>query len=111
VINDILEKGKHLKVDEKRSMREDYAEFVIFVQDLEEWDKVLSGLLGTAVKPIGKKPTPEEQTMTDEYGGIQRDQLLYFQANGDTCLLAMLWPWRDKVHITVKVARIKKPKA
>ena len=43
--------------------------------------------------------------ITEEYGGIQHGQTLYYLE--DESIIAMLWPWGDGINITFKL--IKKP--
>jgi hypothetical protein len=34
------------------------------------------------------------------------NQVLYRKAFGDGTILAMLWPWQDGTHTTLKVGRV-----
>jgi hypothetical protein len=40
-----------------------------------------------------------------EFGGIRDGQTLYFGNEDKYSLFAMLWPWQDAEHITLKMAK------
>lgn len=97
----------HLRVNEKRTSSPDYEEWVIYAEDLGKWSRILSDLLGPAVKPKGEKTTQEAFTLTVKFGGILEDQTLYHKKFGDMSVIAMLWPWKNNVHVTIKMACLK----
>jgi len=43
--------------------------------------------------------------MIEEFGGIRPGQTLYFWNEGKDAVFAMLWPWQDGYHTTVKIGR------
>jgi len=107
MIRNLLERSRHLTVEERRSVSEDYAEIVILAEQLDAWNTLLTELYGPAAKPAGCKPSPVDQRHSEPYGGIFRDQILYRLGQESIGWIAMLWPWKDKLHITVKLAKIK----
>lgn len=105
---DIIAKCSNLDISEQRSTAEDYSELVFFNKEQEEWNRILTEILGEAKKPAGKDPSEEDDSLTEEYGGIFTNQTL-FQKDFDTVtVIAMVWPWQDGVHTTLKVAVIKR---
>ena len=94
----------HLRVNEKRTSAPDYEEWVIYAEDLGQWNRILSDLLGPALKPKGEKTTQEAFALTVKHGGVLEDQTLYHKKFDGTSVIAMLWPWKNNVHVTVKMA-------
>jgi len=67
-------------------------------------DKMFTEIFGKAVKPSGTKPTKEDSRLTENYGGVYANQILYKKEFNNTTIIAMFWPWQDSTHITVKLA-------
>lgn len=105
---EIIEKCAKLDVDEKRELSDDYAELVFFNKQLDEWTEALTSVLGPAAKPCGVKPTQDDLRLTEDCGGIYENQTLFKKEFADLTVIAMLWPWQDKIHTTLKVALLKK---
>jgi len=107
-LNDIIEKFGDLKFAERREMTNDYAEFVLLNTEMDAWIQFFIEELGPAVKPEGAKPTEEDLALTKEYGGIYNGQTLFKKDFDDHHMLAMIWPWGDHKHITLKIAYVAK---
>jgi len=102
-ISEILKKCDYLKVEEERVNSSGYNEQIIFADEIDQWHKALTGVLGSAVKPEGEKTTPEHFALTVNYGGIFDDQTLFYKKFEDRSILAMFWPWKNKIHVTLKI--------
>jgi hypothetical protein len=105
LIKDFVAAIGALKIYERRETNDAYCEVVFFSQDLAEWKNVLSSFFGPAAKDRGAKPSKEHQKLTEDYGGIRSEQVLFvkhIETDGDT-VIAMLWPWDDGEHITLKI--------
>lgn len=108
VLQEILLKGRGLPVCEERAGTPDYDERVIDKDDVSRWSSVLTAVLGAPVKPAGVIPTEEHLSVTENYGGIQKSQTLYWKEFEDVCVAAMFWPWGDGKHVTLKMACARK---
>lgn len=97
----------HLRVNEKRASSPEYEEWVIYAEDLGQWNKVLSDLLGPAIKPKGEKTSREAFALTVKFGGVLEDQVLYHKEFDGMSVIAMLWPWKNNVYVTIKMASFK----
>ncbi len=89
-------------------VREDvdnYFEAVIVKDKVEELCRTLERFLGPPVWPAKNKLSHQIKAAIKKFGGIAGGQTLYFSHQDNNILLAMLWPWRDSVHITVKIAQ------
>ena len=107
-LKDILERCQNLKVEQKRSISDEYCEFVISGTDIEQWKKIFDEVFGLAQKKEGQKPTKEHLSLTENYGGIAANQILYKRDFDDGILLAMFWPWNDGSFVTLKLIHLKK---
>ena len=108
MIKEIVEKFSNLDIYEKRCITDEYCELVFFSKDTAEWKKILTDILGPAVKPPEIKPTKEDEFLTKDRGGIHDDQTLFKKLFGPLTVIAMFWPWQDGIHTTLKVAVIGK---
>ncbi|MFZ5572717.1 MAG: hypothetical protein ACOZF0_20150 [Thermodesulfobacteriota bacterium] len=100
----ILETCNELKFKKIKKQKADYIELVFFAEHLPKWTETFTSLLGPPVKPAGKPPSGRDHRLTRELRGIRPDQTLYFNKIGDNPVLAMFWPWKDRLHITLKVS-------
>ena len=107
-MEELIAKLSALTIDEKRSMESEYCELVFLNKNQAEWDRVLGEVLSSPVKCAKVKPGREDLQLTQAYGGIQTNQTLYKKDFGASIIIAMLWPWQDATHTTLKVAVIKK---
>ena len=107
IINEILDACSKLKVEEKRVSAADYEELVIFKKDMDQWYKNIDEILGPAVKEIGEKTSPQQFAWTVNYGGIADDQILFYKKSEEKSIIVMFWPWKDEVHLTLKIACFK----
>jgi len=106
-INEILGKCSHLKVEEKRVSSIDYEEWVICKQDIDLWNSILSEFLGAPVKSAGEKTTQRHFALAVNYGGLFDQQTLFYRKFEEQSVIVMFWPWRDDIHVTLKIASIK----
>lgn len=102
---DIVSKLTSLSISEKRQITDEYGEIVVL--NTPELDKLLIDTFGPAIKKYSEKPNTEALNLTKQYGGIRNNQALFRLNFATHVLVAMLWPWDDKQHITVKIAAIK----
>lgn len=95
-----------LNVYQVREVSDDYQEQVIFNADIKQWSSVLEEVLGPPVKPAGTAPSGTDLVLCQIYGSIMKNQTLYRKAFDDGTILAMLWPWQDGTHTTLKIGRV-----
>ena len=107
---DIIELFGDLKIHAKRAATDDYYEIVFYSKDTAEWDKAITNILGSAVKPPKMKPSKEDLRITEVYGGIQAGQTLFKKDFESHSIMAMFWPWQDQAHSTLKIALLNNPR-
>ena len=107
MLKEIMEKCSGLNIDEQRSITDEYAELVFLNKEIGAWRKVLSDILGPEAKPAGAEPSESDLDLTKDYGGIHSNQTLFMKAVEEGSIIAMLWPWQDGVHTTLKMAVVK----
>jgi hypothetical protein len=100
---ELMAQLKKLKFDTVRSDSDDYFE-VVFIQDsLSEISQKLEGFFGLPLFPSDTGLTEQVRQEAQKYGGIMAGQTLYFSQQDAAVILAMLWPWSDKRHTTLKI--------
>jgi len=107
-IQEIYQKMGNLNIANQRTMSEDYMELVFLKKDIKKWEQLLKEIFGPAAKPYKKKPSGEHKKTTSPFGGIRWDQTLYEKDFGTHTIIAMLWPWQDRINITLKMPLIRK---
>jgi len=103
VLKTLIEQYNKLTVAEERQIEDDYIEVVINNAALEEWSRILTTALDHVKKPAGTPPTEEDLTITDNFGGIHDGQTLFQKKFDEGMVIAMLWPWGDQMHTTIKI--------
>lgn len=101
---DLVERIKKVPSLDIRKDVDGYFEIVLDVDNLEKLYPVLQEYFGAPFKPPGIKPTKHINEFTAIYGGIEKHQTLYYAKKDAMARCAMIWPWRDKVRVTVKLA-------
>lgn len=109
-LREIIERCSMLRVQERRHQDETYGELVFYKEEINEWHRILSEVLGPAVKPAGIRPTKDLVDLTKEYGGIRTGQTLFVREFDDVTVMAMFWPWEDGLHATLKITLLEKRK-
>ena len=101
---------KTAPMDELRKEAPGYLEFVLTTHELPGVYPILEDYFGPPFKPAGMAPSKEATLRTADYGGIEKQQTLYYVEDGGISSCAMIWPWQDKVRATVKVAQGETPR-
>lgn len=101
---EILKECEGLRIFEERESADGYSELVFYTEDSDRWIKALGERLGYPRKPQGQKPTRDDLVLTKPYGGIHENQILFKKQLENGILFAMLWPWQDGTHTTLKIA-------
>ncbi len=92
---------KELGVDTSRAENDNYLEVVIIKDKLTELVLKLDNLLG----PAQGGSSAQAEDVIKEFGGLIKGQTLYFWHEGKSFVFAMLWPWQDGEHITLKMGQ------
>lgn len=104
MFREIVELFLKMKVCEQRSIGEGYCELVFYNKDITGWKTVLNDIFGQAVKPEGAKASKEHNSLTEKYGGVFENQVLFKKDFDSFTGILMLWPWQDGLHTTLKMA-------
>ncbi len=103
--SELVKAMKKLPFDEIRKEQEGYFEIVVVVTDLPLVYPLLEGFYGSQFKPPGVAASSKAKKVAQNYGGIQTQQTLYYVNRNDVSDCAMIWPWNDNKHATIKMAR------
>jgi hypothetical protein len=101
-------------IKETRESSAKYEEVVFFSKDVSSWNRILTEKLGHPLatseefeientsKEILSSRKDAALKLADSFGGISKGQTLYHGTYNLTEILIMIWPWQDKVHVTLK---------
>jgi hypothetical protein len=106
-LSTIVKALEHLSVHQKRSANEEFVELVFYNRDLEQWQKIISLLLGAPRKVKGQEPTPTDLELTAHTGGIRLEQTLFEKKIENGTIIAKFWPWQDNTHTTLRMALLR----
>ena len=97
-----------LKISEKRCLSEEFVELVFQNDEIDEWFRIVSAFLGLPTKPEGQAPSVEDLAITSNTGGIRLEQTLFEKEFENGTIIAKFWPWKDKIHTTLRMALLMK---
>ena len=100
---ELLSNLRKQELQELRAHTDDYFEAVVSMSTLVTVEDVLMSHFGVPVKPAGVSASGEANRYSKPYGGIRKQQTMYYKAkdNGHEC--AFLWPWGCGTLVTLKV--------
>jgi len=104
---DMIEGVKKCPITIIRTDSENYLEVVVRVDKLDLFYPVLEDFFGKISKPAGEDPHASAEQLTNDFGGVRRDQTLYDREVDGVMHLAMIWPWMDNVSATIKIYRLR----
>ena len=93
-----------LKINEKRCLTDEFVELVFQNEEIDEWYRIVSAFLGSPSKPEGQAPSKKDLALTSKTGGIRLEQTLFEKAFDNGTIIAKFWPWKDKIHTTLRMA-------
>jgi hypothetical protein len=103
-LNEIFKKFRALAIHESRNIHDEYYEIVIYNKEIDQWEKMLTEVLGTPIKPKGIEPNADHIKITKKSGVIRTNQTLLSKNFDNSTVIAKLWPWDDDTHTTLKMA-------
>jgi hypothetical protein len=102
---ELVKQLKKIPFDEIRKESEGYFEIVLSTKHLINLYPIFESYYGVPFKPSGVAPSDKAQNLTRNYGGIQKQQTLYYVNRNGVSDCAMIWPWNDGSRSTVKMAQ------
>lgn len=106
MLSQLDKKFTSLNIFKKRKSTDNYRELVFFNKDTKKWNRILSGKLGNPVKTKWNGYDKSLERLTRKFGGIRKGQTVYVKEYDDFSVVAMIWPWKDKQHSTLKLSLI-----
>lgn len=101
--SELVIKIKKIKAGEARVDLSQLMECTVKKSDFEELITALDEYFGSPVKPLGVIPNGKLQVYADPYGGIRKEQIMYFIDREPDFEAVLVWPWLDGLIFTVKV--------
>lgn len=96
---------RDIHFEEIRLDKETYFEVVITKEELNKLKKILESFFGTAIFPSENKLPSEISQTISPFGAIWPGQTLYYSNDTENTVFAMLWPWQDNQHTTLKIIK------
>lgn len=103
--SEFLEQFQKVQCQERRTQTDDYFEVVVAKPNWPAMDEALRSYFGEPMKPQGQNPSRDADKCAKPYGGVRKDQTLYFQKNETGSYAALLWPWGNGTSVTLKIIR------
>ena len=103
--NEIKKEMAEVNFETRRLDSNDYFEAVIVKDEFLKLTEKLEKFFGPPVWPSKNKLSTQIEEAINEFGGVRSDQTLYFWSQESDTIFAMLWPWADGSHITLKLAK------
>jgi hypothetical protein len=101
--SECIKEIKKIHLDSVRNDTPDYFEFVTRTDLIENISGILVNFFGSVTKPANTSPSKETVKHAAPYGGIRKDQTLFYLEDDSSSYLTMFWPWGNNVSITVKM--------
>lgn len=101
--SDLIAEIKKLQFEEIRNNSTQLFEIVIRTDRAQTLYPILEGYFGPALKPAGAQPNRQVSEKVTAYGGIRKEQILYFIEQPTGSAYAMIWPWSNGILITLKI--------
>jgi len=102
-LKDFFEDCLSLDACARRIEQEDYIELVLRREAISQYICSLDSMFGSPAKPEGVRPSWRLSRAAKKYGGIKKNQTLYLHNDMGEKFMAMLWPWQDGEHATLKL--------
>ena len=103
LFSDIKTQIKTVGFETLRTESDAYFEVVFLKAKLGEYTAALNGIFGKISWPSDSPIPPEVKAAITQYGSVMAGQTLYATQEGSRVIFAMLWPWGDREHITLKM--------
>ena len=102
-IEEVMRSIKSIGHEEIRRESKTYLEIVFNSEAMGKIKTILEDYYGPAFKRAGANSGREADKFCKEYGGIQKEQELYYKNYQGVLQLAMIWPWHDGHRSTIKI--------
>lgn len=102
---DLIKEVRGAGYDSVRKDSSGYFEVVFLNKELQNVSDCFDKFFGQALYPSKNSLSFEVQKTIDDFGGIMPGQTLYFYSKDKSAIFAMLWPWQDGIHTTIKIAK------
>ena len=103
---DLVAKVKQATLVETRMDVENRFECVVTNQNLQLLNPMLEEFFGKPRKPAGASTAGDVADLASDYGGILKNQTLYYVSKDGFSNVGLIWPWSDGQSTTVKIFRL-----
>lgn len=107
-LKNFTKKLKRLRVHEQRKLTDTSCDIVFYAEDLNRWNEIFIAEFGPPIKKKGAPLPEKERSWISDTGGIWEDQTLFGKFIDGGVMIAKFQPWKDDVHVTLKIRLLKK---
>jgi hypothetical protein len=111
LLKKFAKKFDSLRIHEKRKLTDKLYEVVFYSEDEEQWTKIFVAEFGPPIKKKGDSLPKDEQHWISNTHGIWEDQTLFGKIIDDGIAIAKFQPWKDGVHVTLRMMVLTKEAA
>ena len=108
ILEKFMEKFKQLRIHEQRNLTDKSCDIVFYSEDIKRWRDIFTAEFGPPIKKKGAPLPEKEQHWISDTGGIWEDQTLFGKIIDGGVMIAKFQPWKDEVHVTLKILLLKK---
>lgn len=101
--NEVKEEIKRVGFKDTDTDCDNLFEGIIHTNKVDRVNQKLQDLFGQPAWPSKNRLSLKMENLIKQYGGIMQGQTLYLNNMKNEVVFAMIWPWKDGVHTTVKL--------
>ncbi|MCX5713100.1 MAG: hypothetical protein NTY47_08635 [Candidatus Omnitrophica bacterium] len=102
---EVKDEVKKIPFDTLRMDCDNLLEAVVVKEEVKKLTVSLEKFFGQPAWPSKNRMSLQMRKALDSYGGIMVGQTLYYWTKGPETMIAMLWPWQDGSHTTLKLVK------
>lgn len=103
---DIIQVFRQATLEETRLDVENRFECVLSNDVLTSLNPKLEEFFGAPKKPAGTKTAGDVADLASDYGGVLKNQTLYYVSKDGFSNVGLVWPWSNGKSATVKIFRL-----
>ena len=104
--SDLVQMVRFTPPEEIRLDVDNRFECVLKNEQLKTLSPKLEEFFGPPKKPAGASAKGDTVDLASDYGGILKNQTLYYVSKDGFSNIGMIWPWTDGKLTTVKIFRL-----
>jgi hypothetical protein len=101
--NEVKEEIKRVGLKDTDTDCDNLFEGIIRKEKVGSMTRKLEDFFGAPAWPSKNRLSFQMEKLIKQYGGIMQGQTLYLSSKDNQVVFAMVWPWKDGEHTTIKL--------